>query len=706
MGGKLKWRFDASTFKLLGRGLITDRITAIYELVKNCYDANATSVELEFYDVDTRNPKSKIIIRDDGHGMSLKDITDKWLVVGTSSKRQDAFSPPPFRRRYIGEKGVGRFATDKLGEHLRIRTKQLKDTQILDVTINWKEYDRIANAQQVLFTELENEYSYIEDDNTFVKGHGTELCITLLHEAWDDQMVLRAQNQLTRILSPIHKPNPPFNIYLSANTPSFQIAQAEVSPEPIEELATIGVVIPFDEEKNKQGLLVFNKKSQEFEIEYSEPEIFGLVRLELHYFNNSAQNNFKKKYDTLKTFIEGVKIYRDGVICTPFAEYESSLHKRRDILGIDRSRQTDIFNKLSTREVIGILDITKDRNPNIIDATNRQDFIDNKEYSRLKEFIIEQLGVLVQYKFVKREEKKIVVQNNLKRASANTKDIQSDLEKIVKEQPELKTLLAPVITKAKQVNTIVKEGVKDLEETEKEFLRKENLYLSLMSLQDFANDLAHGIRFAITPVKHAAEFFKDNYPNSKFEHLFTKYARDMFGQTEKISSLVDFMLSYAQSDIQETTFSVKNLLEDVLRGAYEILFETEKISVQIDISTNLELTGNRKFIEDVLANLISNSVKALKGTPEKLIKCESYVDADNLYVLFSDNGHGVDPKIESKIFEMFKTTTAEQGGAGLGLFIARTRMEALNGQIELVHSVFSPIGASFKLSLPLNKFKK
>jgi hypothetical protein len=55
---KLKWRFDASTFKLLGRGLISDRITAIYELVKNCYDANATIVDLEFYDIDTRNHKT------------------------------------------------------------------------------------------------------------------------------------------------------------------------------------------------------------------------------------------------------------------------------------------------------------------------------------------------------------------------------------------------------------------------------------------------------------------------------------------------------------------------------------------------------------------------------------------------------------------------------------------------------------------------
>ena len=45
---KLKWRFDVSTFRLIGRDLITDRVTALFELVKNCYDANAQNVNVIF----------------------------------------------------------------------------------------------------------------------------------------------------------------------------------------------------------------------------------------------------------------------------------------------------------------------------------------------------------------------------------------------------------------------------------------------------------------------------------------------------------------------------------------------------------------------------------------------------------------------------------------------------------------------------------
>lgn len=68
----LKWRFDVSTFRLIGRDLITDRVTALFELIKNCYDANATEVTVTFENVGTINNTSKIFIQDNGVGM------EKW----------------------------------------------------------------------------------------------------------------------------------------------------------------------------------------------------------------------------------------------------------------------------------------------------------------------------------------------------------------------------------------------------------------------------------------------------------------------------------------------------------------------------------------------------------------------------------------------------------------------------------------------------
>lgn len=126
---KLKFNFDVSTIRLLGRELITDRITALFELVKNCYDANSDHVTLYFNNVGCLENDSYICLEDDGLGMSLYDIRYKWMVVGTNSKRKESISPSPYKRKVVGEKGVGRFAVEKLGSKVVIETTQRGTTR-------------------------------------------------------------------------------------------------------------------------------------------------------------------------------------------------------------------------------------------------------------------------------------------------------------------------------------------------------------------------------------------------------------------------------------------------------------------------------------------------------------------------------------------------------------------------------------------------
>ena len=164
--GTLKWRFDVSTFQLIGRELITDRVTALFELVKNSYDANARKVSVIFENVQPSkdNPEvpvlgSRITIKDDGYGMTLSDVRDKWMVIGTSSKRKERISPSPFNRRCVGEKGIGRFAVDKLGSKVNIITKKAGETQWLKVEIDWNRYSKLMEADGIsLFTDIENSF--------------------------------------------------------------------------------------------------------------------------------------------------------------------------------------------------------------------------------------------------------------------------------------------------------------------------------------------------------------------------------------------------------------------------------------------------------------------------------------------------------------------------------------------------------------------
>lgn len=111
-----------------------------------------------------------------------------------------------------------------------------------------------------------------------------------------------------------------------------------------------------------------------------------------------------------------------------------------------------------------------------------------------------------------------------------------------------------------------------------------------------------------------------------------------------------------------------------------------------------------KAFEDIFDNLISNSLKALKNIEgEKIIKCSGIVEKNQLVIFFSDNGVGIKEEDKFRIFDVFYTTTADFGGAGLGLFIVKSRLESMQGSIEVIDNELKPTGVTFKIVLPFKK---
>jgi signal transduction histidine kinase len=716
---KLKWRFDVSTFRLIGRELITDRITALFELVKNCYDANSTRVDIIFENVSSISSNSKIIIKDNGYGMDFEDIRDKWMVIGTSNKRNMPYSPEPFNRRCVGEKGVGRFAVDKLGDKVNIITKKKENRQNLNVELDWNKYEitsqQTVNAQEnmsektvnsqkktgeqlLLFTDIENEYKY-EDAET--DEQGVALVISNIREIWTEKDIDRLFNELTKLVSPFYPLNPPFEIFISSNEYQKYKNETIVKVDDIQ-YASHSARINFNKEKQMQEELFFDKTEGIIKTQDTSIKPFGLIAMKLYYFDDSAKKRYRAKYKNENTRIDGVKIYRDGIITTPFAEFEEHPDKKRDILGIDKRLWRDIFNRLSTRDIIGIVDITKEGNPNIIDATNRQDFVDNMEYRKLKEFIINQINVFSELRIYEREKRKTNAAEELKTASEDVHTFIEAIEDIEKNNPELKTELLPLKEQAKHVETVVKKGFSEQKKAEKEYLRKENIYLSLMSLQDYAANMSHAVRTTLGKIKDKAEFFKLHYPDSSLEQYFISYASEIYEEMSILKKVVDYMLSYAGSNIPFDDFDIKMLIERLF-AEYQTRFENENISSKIEIRDNFIINANKQFFVDIFQNLIDNSIKAMKKMNNKIIKCSGYIENDSFILFFSDNGIGIKQEDRKKVFELYYTTTAEDGGAGVGLFIVKTRIEALKGVVEAIDNELLPTGATIKITLPFRK---
>ncbi len=703
---QLRWRFDVNTFRLLGRELITDRVTAVFELVKNCYDANSQRVTVDFLNVAETSLDRTITISDNGTGMSFSDIRDKWMVVGTNSKRATLYSEAPYNRKFVGEKGIGRFAVDKLGERLLIRTKLKGDKQWLYVNINWDEYEQKANNTQVnqlsLFTEVDNNYYFADGEES---DHGTELIISNISETWTHSDLERLYKELSKLISPFYPLSPSFDIYINSNEYT-EYSNKLVKPDPVK-FYSHHAEIDFDLASGKQEVLKFDNKTGKIYTEQVDKKSFGFVKFKVFFFNESAKRKYNAAYKNDDTRIDGIKIYRDSVIATPFAEYHSHPDYKRDILGIDKRLWRDIFYKVGTREIIGVLDITRENNPKIIDATNRQDFVDNKEYRELKEFIIEQLEVFTEVKKFQKETNKSAAEKELQRAGNEVKSFSQAIEKIekelVKDKPHLKEVLEPLKKQALELNTAISKSINEQKKFQKDVTRKENIYLSLMSLQDYASNISHAIRTSLGKTKRMAEFFKLNFPNPKFDEFFKQYAILIYEEMATLLKVTDFMLSYASSDIDFEDFSVKELIEDLLLKTYEQTFKVENIKVIVEIKDDFIVNANKKFFEDIFQNFISNSIKALQKTNNKTIKCSGFLDDDNFTLYFSDNGYGINKGDEKWIFGLYNTRTAEQGGAGIGLYVVEKRIEALKGNVELVESEFKPVGATFKIKLPFNK---
>ena len=157
---KLHFKVSAGLKNIIGKELINDKFIAIFELVKNSYDAGAKNVIIKFENIYSNN--SIIYIIDDGKGMSKQEIIDKWLFVAYSEKKNSTYRDNiKFRRNYAGAKGVGRFSCDRLGETVELLSKSDKDIKIHSVKINWNEFE---DADTEEFQNIEVVYDELKSD--------------------------------------------------------------------------------------------------------------------------------------------------------------------------------------------------------------------------------------------------------------------------------------------------------------------------------------------------------------------------------------------------------------------------------------------------------------------------------------------------------------------------------------------------------------
>ena len=181
---------DAGLIDRLGRELVGRAETAVSELVKNSYDADATEVKVTFIDSDTVG--GSLIIEDNGIGMSETQLELGFMRISSTDKIHNPVSEK-YGRTKAGRKGIGRFATQRLGSQLSIISQTKSVNYAIRIVINWEQYKIDQDITSISFP-----LEFIEKQ----RNEGTTLRIDGLKEVWSESAIKRIFRYVSELLQP------------------------------------------------------------------------------------------------------------------------------------------------------------------------------------------------------------------------------------------------------------------------------------------------------------------------------------------------------------------------------------------------------------------------------------------------------------------------------------------------------------------------
>ena len=421
--GEVGFRFSSRFSQLIGRNLISNPIVAVSELVKNSYDADADNISVEFSNLLSGVPTLKIT--DDGDGMTFDDIATKWMMVGTDNKVHNPLTPKG--RRKLGEKGIGRFSVERLARKLQIISSKSDDDFAISLSIDWDQYENYEGE----FSALTHRVVKLPCD---ICHKGTTLILSELRDEWTETRLLDLQKEI-ELLRPLDInrlsfkkysfPGDNVKIALSApgilkkktfiNSNFIDYAQAHLYGEIKEDgSAVVKVFIKSNISASKSDIKAeYTYSPSDIDtccgpISY---EVFVFLKDKRLYKSLSVEN--KSIDDYLDAFC-GVKIYRDGFRILPFGD------KDNDWLELNATRTGSPEFRIATYNTIGVVYITRDKNPGLQDVLSRENMYDTPQYASLKRFVNEAFDkyTSLQLGARKKKERKVKEEGQLALAGA------------------------------------------------------------------------------------------------------------------------------------------------------------------------------------------------------------------------------------------------------------------------------------------------
>jgi len=267
---KIQFDINPHVVRQLGEELVPDEITALMELVKNSYDADATYVNIEINTsencdkLDLKYPKHKgyIIVEDDGFGMDKDTILKSWLIISYSAKRDMKSRKEKTKqgRTPLGEKGLGRLSTQRLADYCEILTTKEGSNDKVHIAFNWKDFDKTEKLGDVP----------VKLDTGESESNGTTLVLSNLKhtDVWKGTNLERFKGLLSQMISP-YQETKPFEVFLKVNGQIIDLIQEN---QVLRDISISNFKFNFDTEKLtlsgqiKLEKLIGNRKDEYYKL--------------------------------------------------------------------------------------------------------------------------------------------------------------------------------------------------------------------------------------------------------------------------------------------------------------------------------------------------------------------------------------------------------------------------------------------------------
>lgn len=723
---RLKFRPRARIIRTIGDRLISGPEAAAIELVKNSYDADATRVRISF--LPPFGPGSgEIVFEDDGHGMSLSDVQERWMEPATSDKKERKESAGG--RRLLGSKGIGRFAAARLGEHLELVSVHTRNGA--------GEQTRIADLNWTLFDEAQylDDVSFPAEVSAAQTQAGTRLRIWSLRDEWSEAAMRRLHHELRRLINPTDVAGTaPFRIVLDLSACTVEscgfdgvtILEAsgmpdpgtseglqdpyEIRPFPVLEASDYDVDGIFDENGAFEGTMTIRRAGTEKEVIRLQVPLqpgddpCGIVLVRLSIFDREAAS-IRSTAETagfgqlgvrearkLLDSMAGVAIYREGFRIRPYGDAEN------DWLTLDTKRVQNPSLKIGRNQVAGTVVVDDEDTSHLIERSSREGLEENGSFRRLQTIILALLAEVVE----PRRRKFRLAVGLEKRKQSGFREVLDQAE-LTWAQDLLGALPENKREAAKQL--IMRESerltgyLKDLEQ-------RQALLEAQVTMGAIVGEVMHQgntpLAFIENEVRRLQKWwprlFDDTSDSAEDRAAVPTILNGLGSSAVSLRSLFNALrpLSGARRG-NPVDYSVRRVIDDVV-----FLFQTraESIGLQFVLDPQLMGLSARGYSSDLataLTNLIDNAMYWLEhyGTADKKIEISVSQQPERITLFVQDNGAGIPEEFRDQLFDI--GFTLKPTGTGLGLSIAREAIYRSSGELNIVDS---ESGARFAISLP------